>query len=62
MVEHALWERMPTELRSRFDELIHSGRKIHAIQAVRESLPDPCPGIHECVDLLEERWIDLGRP
>lgn len=61
-MEQTLWQRMPTELRSRFDELIHRGRKVHAIATVRENLSDPCPGIHTCMDLLEERWIELGRP
>ncbi|MGW4356101.1 hypothetical protein ACWELJ_28845 [Nocardia sp. NPDC004582] len=61
-MEHVLWERMPIELRSRFDESIKHGRKVLAIKTVRDELPEPTPGIHECADLLEERWIELGRP
>ncbi|MBU3065952.1 hypothetical protein KO481_31080 [Nocardia sp. NEAU-G5] len=51
---------MPSELRARFDEEILNGRKIWAIHAVREHLSDPVPGIHECLDLLQERCDALG--
>jgi hypothetical protein len=61
-MKNPLWERVPTELRSRIDELIADGRKLLAIVAIRDTLGEPRPGIYECMDLLAERCAELDQP
>ncbi|MHA6757581.1 hypothetical protein [Streptacidiphilus sp. PAMC 29251] len=41
------------------DSLITAGRHIPAIAVMRERADRPKPGIHECVDLLDERATAL---
>ncbi|KOG85207.1 hypothetical protein [Streptomyces varsoviensis] len=54
-----LWDRLPRDVRDEVDRLIEGGRNIHAIVLMRERGGDPMPGIHECVDLLEQRCVRL---
>jgi hypothetical protein len=61
-MKNPLWERLPTELRSRIDELIADDRKLLAIVAIRDTLGEPRPGIYECMDLLAERCAELDQP
>ncbi|WP_433561565.1 hypothetical protein ACQP1O_28750 [Nocardia sp. CA-151230] len=57
-----LWERMSADLRVRVDELIAQDRKVLAIKEIRDILGEPRPGINECMDLLVERYAELGQP
>lgn len=61
-MKHPLWESLPNELRSRVDELIADDRKLSAIVAIHDMLDQPRPGIYECMDLLAERYAELGQP
>ncbi|MEV0296184.1 hypothetical protein [Nocardia sp. NPDC050710] len=61
-MKHPLWERIPTDLRSRVDELITQDLKLQAVKAIRDTVDDPCPGLYECMDLLVERCVELDEP
>jgi hypothetical protein len=61
-MKNPLWERLPTELQFRVDELLADGRKLEAIKAIRDMLSEPRPGLNECVELLVERCTELDRP
>jgi len=57
-----LWERLPAELQSRVDELLADDRKLEAIQAIRDMLNEPRPGLYECMELLVERCAEVDEP
>jgi hypothetical protein len=43
------------------DAFVMEGRKLQAVQAVRDALSEPRPGIYDCMDLIAERFADLGQ-
>ncbi|MGC9539728.1 hypothetical protein [Streptomyces sp. UG1] len=55
-VEDLLWSRLSTEARAEVDGLIAAGRSVQAIAVMRECAGLPRPGLHECVDLLAQRF------
>jgi hypothetical protein len=61
-MKHPVWERLPNELRFRVDELIAQGRWVRAAGEIRDTVDQPCPGIRECMDLLADRYAELGQP
>jgi hypothetical protein len=61
-MKHPLWQRIPSELRSRVDALIAEDGKLGAIKAIRDAVDDPRPGLYECMDLLAERLAERGEP
>ncbi|MFE7560149.1 hypothetical protein [Kitasatospora sp. NPDC057500] len=60
-VEYLLWERIPAEGRAEVDRLITAGRNIPAIQAMRQHAGAPTPELRDCIDLLNLRFLALGR-
>ena len=49
------------QVRGQVDDLVMQGRKLQAVKVVRDSLGDRRPGLYECVDLVAERFEDLGQ-
>ncbi|WP_158713089.1 hypothetical protein [Streptomyces sp. NRRL S-1813] len=41
------------------DSLVSAGRNVHAIALMREHAGLPTPSLHECVDLLDQRFTVL---
>jgi hypothetical protein len=60
-VKSPLWAALPSQARAEIDALVMEGRKIQAVQVVRDALKEPRPGLYECMDLLAERFADLGQ-
>jgi len=62
-MENALWDRLSPEARAEVDRLITADRNVQANAVMRERAGLPRPGIHECVDLLDQRStaLRLGR-
>jgi hypothetical protein len=58
-MKNPLWERLPTEVQSRVDELIAIDHKTNAIKAVRDVLGKP---LYDCMDVVIERCAELGEP
>lgn len=53
---NALWGRLSVEVQAEVDALISAGRNVHAIAMVRECAGLPTPFLHECVDLVDQRF------
>jgi hypothetical protein len=60
-MKNPLWATLPTQVRAEVDALVMEGRKLQAVQVVRNALKEPRPGIYECMDLVAERFTDLGQ-
>lgn len=60
-MDNQLWDALPGQVRARVDELVTRGNKLQAVNVVREALREPKPGLNECVDLVAERFDDLGQ-
>jgi len=60
-MKNPLWATLPGQVRAEVDTLVMEGRKLHAVQVVRDALKEPRPGIYECLDLVAERFADLGQ-
>jgi hypothetical protein len=60
-MENPLWAALPGQVRTRVDALVREGSKLRAVQVVRDALGEPRPGIYECMDLIAERFADLGQ-
>ncbi|MGP4087844.1 hypothetical protein [Streptomyces sp. KR55] len=58
-VDDSLWGRLSAEARAEVDGLIAAGRSVQAIAVMRECAGPPRPGLHECVDLLDQRFMAL---
>jgi hypothetical protein len=59
-MENPLWGILPVEVRAQVDALVVKNQKIHAVKVVREGF-EPRPGLYECMDLVAERYADLGQ-
>lgn len=59
-MESQLWTALPGEVQAEIDTLVVQRRKIQAVQAIRDALQEPQPGIYECMDLVAERFAELG--
>ncbi|MFD0167057.1 hypothetical protein ACFVJH_23350 [Streptomyces decoyicus] len=55
-MENALWDRLSAEVHAEVDSLVSAGRNVHAIAVMREHAGLPTPGLHECVDLVDQRF------
>jgi hypothetical protein len=53
---NALWDRLSAEARAEVDSLVSAGRNVQAIAVMREHAGLPAPGLHECVDLVDQRF------
>ncbi|GGV20153.1 hypothetical protein GCM10010495_39110 [Kitasatospora herbaricolor] len=60
-VENSLWDRISAEGKAEVDRLVAAGHYVQAIKWMRDCAETPTPGIHECVDLLNERIL-AARP
>jgi len=59
-VDDSLWGRLSFEARAEVvDGLIAAGRNVQASAVMRERVGLPRPGLHECVDLLAQRFTVL---
>lgn len=55
-MENALWNRLSDEVRNEVDRLVAAGRNIQAIALIRDGAGPPTPRLHDCVDLLDQRF------
>lgn len=53
---NALWDRLSVEVQAEVDGLVSAGRHVQAIAVMRERVGLPTPGLHECVDLVDQRF------
>jgi hypothetical protein len=60
-VKNPLWGALPAQVRAQVDALVEKGHKLKAVKVVREALDEPRPGLYECIDLVAERFEDLGQ-
>ncbi|MCW2883970.1 MAG: hypothetical protein JWL58_832 [Streptosporangiaceae bacterium] len=60
-MKNPLWETLPTQVRAEVDALVMKGHKLRAVKVIRETLEEPRPGLYECMDLVAERFEDLGQ-
>lgn len=51
---NALWDRLSAEVQTEVDSLVSAGWRVHAIAVMRERAGLPTPGLHECVDLVDQ--------
>ncbi len=58
-MENALWDRLPVEVRSEVDGLVSAGRNVQAVAVIRDRVGLPVPSLHECVDLVDQRFSAL---
>ncbi|WP_437025611.1 hypothetical protein [Streptomyces sp. enrichment culture] len=58
-MEDALWDRLSIEARSEVDSLVSAGRNVQAIAVMRDRVGLPMPSLHECVDLVAQRFSRL---
>jgi hypothetical protein len=55
-----LWRALSSQVRAQVDALVMKGHKLQAVKVIRDSLEEPRPGLYECMDLVAERFEDLG--
>lgn len=60
-MNNPLWEALPAQVRAQVDDLVTKGNKLQAVKVIREALEEPRPGLYECMDLVAERFEDLGQ-
>jgi hypothetical protein len=60
-MDSTLWAALPETVRQRIDGLIAQDRRIHAVAALREALPEPKPGLYDCLDTVAWRYRELGQ-
>jgi hypothetical protein len=58
-MENVLWGRLSVEVRSEVDSLVSAGRNVQAIAVMRDRVGLPMPSLHECVDLVDQRFSVL---
>jgi hypothetical protein len=59
-MENAIWDALLPTVREQVDELIRSGRRLHAVKLIREAHPGPLPRLPDAVDVMGERAAELG--
>ena len=60
-MENPLWAALPGQVRAEVDALVMEGRKLQVVRVVRDALTEPRLGIYECLELVAERFADLGQ-
>jgi hypothetical protein len=61
VMENAIWDVLPAAVRAQVDELVRKDHRIHAIKVIRDACAEPRPGIHECLDVVADRYATLGQ-
>jgi hypothetical protein len=61
VMENPLWDMLSVEVRAHVDALVGKNRRILAIKVIRDGFVEPRPGLYECMDLVAERYADLGQ-
>jgi hypothetical protein len=51
---------LSSQVREQVDALVMNGSKLQAVKVIRDSLGDGRPGLYECMELVAERFEDLG--
>ncbi|WP_327732737.1 hypothetical protein OG749_01590 [Streptomyces nojiriensis] len=54
-----IWDALLPVVREEVDELIRSGRRLHAVKLIREAHPGPRPQLRDAVELMSERAAEL---
>jgi hypothetical protein len=60
-MKNPLWETLSAQVHAQVDALVMKGHKLQAVKVIREALEEPRPGLYECVDIVVERFNDLGQ-
>lgn len=60
-VRNPLWRVLSSQVRAQVDAHVLKGQKLQAVKVIRDSLEEPRPGLYECMDLVAERFEDLGQ-
>ncbi|WP_066954259.1 hypothetical protein [Streptomyces lushanensis] len=55
-MENALWDRLSVEVRREVDRLVSAGRNVHAMALIREHAGLPTPHLHDCLDVVDQRF------
>ncbi|WP_327388169.1 hypothetical protein [Streptomyces sp. NBC_01207] len=58
-MENLIWETLLPVVREEVDELIRSGRQLHAVKLIREAHPGPRPQLRDAVEVMSERAAEL---
>ncbi|MFB7259752.1 hypothetical protein [Streptomyces nojiriensis] len=58
-MENSIWDALPPVVREEVDELIASGRRLHAVKLIREAHPGPRPLLRDAVEVMSERVAEL---
>ncbi|GII58997.1 hypothetical protein Pth03_73860 [Planotetraspora thailandica] len=59
-MKNPLWNQLPVEVRAHVDALVYKDHRLHAIKVIRDSFEKP-PDLYKCLDLVAERYADLGQ-
>ncbi|WP_063772123.1 hypothetical protein [Kitasatospora mediocidica] len=60
-MESAIWSALSEVVRAEVDALVRQDRRMWAVKVMRESCPEPKPGLYACVDVVVERYRVLGQ-
>jgi len=52
---------LSSQVRAQVDDLVMKGQKLQAVKVIRDALGDRRPGLYECMNLVVERFEDLGQ-
>ncbi|MFE7527297.1 hypothetical protein ACFU7Y_16470 [Kitasatospora sp. NPDC057542] len=58
-MENSIWDALLPVVREEVDELIRSGRRLHAVKLIREAHPGPRPQLSDAVEVMSERAAEL---
>ncbi|MFD9302095.1 hypothetical protein ACFWCB_05215 [Streptomyces sp. NPDC060048] len=58
-MENSIWDALLPVVREEVDELIRSGRRLHAVKLIREGHPGPRPQLSDAVEVMCERAAEL---
>lgn len=54
-MENSIWDALLPVVREEVDDLIRSGRRLHAVKAIREAYPGVRPRLSDAVEVMCER-------
>ncbi|MFE2146326.1 hypothetical protein ACFXA3_32135 [Streptomyces sp. NPDC059456] len=58
-MENSIWDALQPGVRDEVDELLRSGRRLHAVKLIREAHPAPRPQLRDAVEVMSERAAEL---
>ncbi|MFD9128612.1 hypothetical protein [Kitasatospora sp. NPDC059571] len=61
-MENSIWDALLPVVREEVDELIRSGRRLHAVKLVQEAHPRPRPQLRDAVEVMSGRAAELQEP